>query len=88
MWLKIAIPVITLLVGVAGGMFTGAKIQKAPVCNCPELPTINIPKCPPLVRIQSIDVEKLRKVKGDFVFAPVYNGSVYMVDGNDTTKIK
>lgn len=85
MWIKILIPVIMLASGTIGGIFAGAKMAKAPVCNCPE---VVIPKCPPNIEVQSLDLERIRKIKGNFTFSPVYNGDVYMVNGDDTTKIK
>ena len=65
------------------GMFTNYKLTKAPTCNCPE---ITIPKCPPSIEVQSLDLDKIRKIKGDFTFSPVYNGDVYMVNKTDTIK--
>lgn len=83
--------IITIAISVAlffGGMFTNYKMTKAPICNCPELPQINIPKCPPAIEVQSLDLDKVRKIKGDFTFSPVYNGDVFLIDKNDTIQIK
>ena len=68
-----------------GGMFANYKMTKAPICNCPE---ITIPKCPPSIEVQSLDLERIRKIKGDFTFSPVYNGDVYMVNEKDTSKVR
>jgi hypothetical protein len=45
------------------------------VPDCPDL----IHKCPPTIQVQTLDLDKVRKIKGDFTFSPVYNGDVYMV---------
>lgn len=83
--------IITIAIGIVlffGGMFTNYKLTKAPICNCPDLPEINIQKCPPAIEVQSLDLDKVRKIKGDFTFSPVYNGDVYIIDKKDTVKIK
>lgn len=85
MWIKILVPILSLGTGIISGIIGGARIAKAPICNCPELV---IPKCPPNIEVQSLDLERIRKIKGDFTFSPVYNGDVYMVNGKDTIKTK
>lgn len=68
------------------GMFTNYKLTKTPILNCPE---INIPKCPPnepSMKIQTIDVNKLKRLKS-FTFAPQYTGNIYLIDEKDTTLI-
>lgn len=83
---KIYIYIIGALIVFGGGLFTGFKLQKPPVVKvpvCPECPDL-IHKCPPTIKVQTLDLDKVRKIKGDFTFSPVYNGDVYMV--KDTTK--
>lgn len=68
----------------ASGTFTGFKLTKEPVCNCPE---VVIPPCPPAVEVQNLDVDKLKRLKS-FTFAPQYSGNIYLLNANDTTKLK
>ncbi len=91
MYTKIIIYAAVAVALFGGGMFTNFKLTKAPICNCPEMPDIIIPEqkpCPPAIEVQSLDLDKVRKIKGDFTFSPVYNGDVWMVTKEDTTKIK
>jgi hypothetical protein len=44
------------------------------VPDCPDL----IHKCPPTIEVQTLDLDRVRRIKGDFTFSPVYNGDVYM----------
>jgi len=61
-----------------GGLFTGFKLQKPVTVKCPDLIETPCPECPPAIEVQTLDLDKVRKIKGDFTFSPVYNGDVYM----------
>ena len=77
---KIYIYIIGALIIFGGGLFTGFKLQKPPIVkvpDCPDCPDL-IHKCPPTIEVQTLDLDRVRKIKGDFTFSPVYNGDVYM----------
>lgn len=78
-YLSIAIAILCF----GSGMFLSHKLTKAPICNCPD---INIPKCPPSNKIQTIDFDKLRKIKGNVNLEQVFNGDVYLITEKDTIK--
>lgn len=82
---KAILPVIISVVIFLGGLFTGFKLTKDPICNCPE---IVIPPCPPAVKVQSLDLESVKKIKGNFTFSPTYSGTIYIVQNSDTNKVK
>lgn len=86
------IKIIAIAVGVVaiflGGMFTNYKLQKAPVLNCPTIVIPPCPPCPPALKVQSLDVDKLRKIKGGFTFAPTYTGNIYFTNEKDTMDMR
>lgn len=73
--------IISTLVAFAVAFFAGILIQskyltKDCICNAPI-----IPPCPqPLVKIQSLDVDKLKSIKGGFYFSPSYTGNFVLCD--------
>jgi hypothetical protein len=75
---KLYIYIIGALIIFGGGLFTGFKLQKPPIVKVPDCPDL-IHKCPPSIKVQSLDLDGIRKIKGSFTFSPVYNGDVYMV---------
>lgn len=80
-----------LIIGIVGsavvffaGMYTQHKLAPAIVVSCPPCPTL---RCPPNVTVNSLPLDEVRKlkIKGGFTFAPVYNGTVMVMDsGKDT----
>lgn len=79
------ITVISLLIGIILGMFTQSKLTKYPEYNCPDIKCPDlIHKCTPAIEVQSLDLDRVRKIKGNFTFSPTYNGDVYMK--SDTCK--
>lgn len=80
--IKLIVIVCSVLVGGICGVIGGVRMAKSPVCNCPE-----IPKCPPTNKIQTIDFNKLKRIRGNVTIEQVFNGDVYMVTENDTIKI-
>ena len=80
--IKLIVIAVSALAGGICGVFGGIKMAKPAVCNCPE-----IPKCPPTNKIQTIDFDKLRRIKGNVTIEQVFNGDVYMITENDTIKL-
>lgn len=76
---KILIYVISVIIIFGGGLLTGFKLQKPVTVKCPDLIETPCPPCPPSIKVQSLDLDGVRKIKGSFTFSPVYNGDVYMV---------
>jgi len=74
---KLYIYIIGALIIFGGGLFTGFKLQKPPIVKVPDCPDL-IHKCPPTIQVQTLDLDRVRRIKGDFTFSPVYNGDVYM----------
>jgi predicted transporter len=75
-------PLIFVIIGLVlfgGGLLTGFKLQKDVVVKCPDLIETPCPACPPSVEVQSLDLDGIRMIKGNFTFSPIYNGDVYMV---------
>lgn len=75
-------PLIYVIIGLVlfgGGLLTGFKLQKDVIVKCPDLIETPCPPCPPSIKVQSLDLDGVRKIKGSFTFSPVYNGDVYMV---------
>lgn len=62
--------IIIAIVIFLSGLFTGFKLQKQPI--------INIPACPecPSIEVQSLNLDNIKKIKGDFTFAPQYSGTI------------
>lgn len=88
---KFIIPVALSAVMLFTGMFINNRITKAPICNCPELPTINIPPCPEAVEIQGLDISELKKLKirGGFEYSPNFQAeNLYIIQGKDTSKVR
>jgi len=79
------ITVIALLIGTTLGMITQSKLTKYPEHKCPEMKCPDlIHKCAPAIEVQSLDLDRVRKIKGNFTFSPTYNGDVIMK--SDTCK--
>lgn len=76
---KILIYVLVFSIGLSGGMVLNNVTTKQPVLEhkCPEYkqPILNH-KCNPAVEVQSLDLDNIRKIKGNFTYSPVYNGDV------------
>jgi hypothetical protein len=74
----VTISLISILLGIGIGIMIGVKISPKPVIPpCPECPDL-IHTCTPAIEVQSLDLDNVRKIKGDFTFSPVYNGDVIM----------
>jgi hypothetical protein len=60
-----------------GGFFTYKYTIKTP--KCPDLvcPTVN---CPPNVNVQQLDLDKIKKIKGDFTYSPTFTGTIIFTD--------
>lgn len=80
----IIISIISVLLGLSLGLFIGfkstPKLTIPPYPECPDL----IHTCNPAIEVQSLDLDRVRKIKGNFTFSPVYNGDIYMK--SDTCK--
>jgi len=63
-----------------GGMFLHSKFfTKDCICNPPEIPAC--PPCPqPLIKMQNLEVEKLKNVRGGFYYSPTFTGSFLLCD--------
>lgn len=57
------------------GMLANSRMQRDIKLECPECPDL---RCPPNVSVNSLNLEELKKMKirGGFVYSPVYNGDV------------
>lgn len=78
---------IYIILGVAlytSGLFTQKYLTKTPVLTCP--PATPCPPCPPAVEVQSLNLGELKKLKGGFTFAPVFNGTVLMYPSKEEEK--
>jgi len=89
---KTLITVIAYAVVSAGifgaGMFANSKLQRPIKLSCPPCPEM---KCPPNVQVNTLPLQELKKmkIKGGFQFAPVYNGTIYLVTtSSDTLEVK
>lgn len=62
-----------------GGMFTNSKLQREIKLECPECPDL---KCPPNVSVNTLSLDDLRRmrVKGDFIYSPVFSGTLIFKD--------
>jgi hypothetical protein len=88
---RILIPIITGVTMMFSGMILQNRITKAPICNCPELPIINIPPCPEAISLQGLDLEEVKKLKirGGFNYSPSFQAeNLYIVQGVDTNKVR
>jgi hypothetical protein len=45
---------------------------------------VNVPPCPDcpdaLLQVQTLDLEQVKKIRGDFTFSPTYSGTIYLCD--------
>lgn len=82
--IKTYITIAICVISFGGGMLTHAKLfdKEIKIPPCPE-----IPKCPPTNKIQTIDFNKLKRIKGNVTIEQVFNGDVYLVTENDTIKM-
>lgn len=83
--INIIIYAVTALLIFGGGMYTNSKLQRPIELKCPECPDL---KCPPNVSVNTLNLDEVRKLKirGGFVYSPVFNGDVQMVVEKDTIK--
>jgi len=57
--------IISLLFGLSLGLFIGFKsTPKLTIPPCPECPDL-IHTCSPAIEVQSLDLDKIRKIKGN-----------------------
>ena len=82
--IKTYLTIVIAIVCFGGGMLTHAKLfkQKIDIPPCPDC------NCPPNVSVQQLDMNAIKKVKGDFVYSPEYSGTIIMNNCNDTIKTK
>lgn len=60
----------------AGGFLHSKLMVKDCICEAPI-----IPPCPqPLIKMQNLEVEKLKNVRGGFYYSPTFTGSFLLCD--------
>lgn len=85
MKIKLIVIALSVLSGGTAGVITGIKMAKEPVCNCPE---IKMPKQQSALKVNSIDVSELKKLKirGGFTYSPTFQADQITIVQSDTTK--
>lgn len=83
--IKTYLTIVIAVVCFGAGMGLQYKLTREPVIKIPPCPDCN---CPPNVSVQQLDMNAIRKVKGDFVYSPEYSGTIIMNNCNDTIKTK
>lgn len=74
------------------GLGTTAGIAKFVIpkpAPCPECPECKL-SCPPAteVNLQTLDMEGLKRIKGDFVYSPALSNVVIRIEAKDSLLIK
>jgi hypothetical protein len=80
--------IIAAFIGLILGSSIGGGVAKLTQPEIPACPTC--PACPPAteVKFQELDLENLRKLKGDLHYAPQLSNVVVKIDCKDSVLLK